>query len=507
MVQNAMNKIKERLYNFYLKYNPAFFSAVIAGFAAHGYAFTNKLLNNDDVAYLFDKGVTISSGRWGLEIIRLVLPDYSMPWLWGLLSICLIGLGVCIIADVFEIDSARLQILLGALVVTFPSITSSFCYMFTSSAYAVGFLTTVFAGYFAIRHKKLWWLCSSLCIIFAVSVYQAFLPLAISLLVIFLIKRCLCDGDAAEDIFRQGVSFVILLIASFAVYLLITFAVMKLTGNVLNQYATKPMRGFSLFNLIRPYMAFVNEFLRRDKSLVVSHASKYAHLLIAAAMIWITLRKSSKKRAIRDWLLLLFLFGVYPLAVNLLDMVFTSVVIHTLVLYSFTTVYILMMLYVAKADNDGMKILPRVMKLCLCFIIASNIVFANKVYLRLQLEYEEAHAVYTSVITRVQALEGYDEDKKLVIVGALNRPIVTDGYIDLPLFIGVPYALGDTNQKENFVRYYLGYAPEWGNEDDIKAVSESEEFSRMPIYPYNGSIAIIDDYVVVKFSDPIPEFD
>ena len=43
-----------------------FLSAVVSGLFAHMYAFTNKLLNADEISALFSKGATVKSGRWGL---------------------------------------------------------------------------------------------------------------------------------------------------------------------------------------------------------------------------------------------------------------------------------------------------------------------------------------------------------------------------------------------------------------------------------------------------------
>ena len=52
-----------------------FVSALIFGLAAHMFAFTNKLVNADEIESLFGKGATVTSGRWGLEAVKLIFPD------------------------------------------------------------------------------------------------------------------------------------------------------------------------------------------------------------------------------------------------------------------------------------------------------------------------------------------------------------------------------------------------------------------------------------------------
>ena len=88
-----------------------FLSGLLAGLAAHGYAFGNKLLNHDEIESLFGKGATVTSGRWGLELVKLLFPDWSMPWIYGLVSLVLIGAAACLMLRTLDIRSAALRIL------------------------------------------------------------------------------------------------------------------------------------------------------------------------------------------------------------------------------------------------------------------------------------------------------------------------------------------------------------------------------------------------------------
>ena len=67
-------------------YVPCAVSAFAAGLAAYLFVFTNKLLNLDEIAGLFGKGESISSGRWALALTSYVFPDVSMPWINGMLA-------------------------------------------------------------------------------------------------------------------------------------------------------------------------------------------------------------------------------------------------------------------------------------------------------------------------------------------------------------------------------------------------------------------------------------
>ena len=102
-------------------YKLPFIATLLFGLAAHAFAMTNKLPFDDEAIYLFGKGTTTASGRYGLELLRLIMPDYSMPWIYGLISLLLISAAVCIIIKLFDIRSRVLQVLLGALPVPLPA--------------------------------------------------------------------------------------------------------------------------------------------------------------------------------------------------------------------------------------------------------------------------------------------------------------------------------------------------------------------------------------------------
>lgn len=115
------------------------FSALLAGALAYPFAFTNKLVNHDEVGQLFAKGATVTSGRWGLGALDLIFPNISMPWIYGIITLLLMAASACLILRLIPLKSPLLQGLLAGSIVVFPSLIGLFGYMFTSSSYAVSF--------------------------------------------------------------------------------------------------------------------------------------------------------------------------------------------------------------------------------------------------------------------------------------------------------------------------------------------------------------------------------
>ena len=95
-------QLVENCIHFWGRYRIPLISTIVLGLLAHGFAFTNKYINHDEIYNLFGKGATIDSGRWGLGIMDSIFPNYSMPWIYGILTVVLIAVSACVMIHVFS---------------------------------------------------------------------------------------------------------------------------------------------------------------------------------------------------------------------------------------------------------------------------------------------------------------------------------------------------------------------------------------------------------------------
>ena len=220
-----------------------FLSALLFGLAAHGYAFGNKLLNHDEIESLFGKGATVTSGRWGLELVKILFPDWSMPWIYGLISLTLIAAAVCLMLKLLDIRSSFLRVLLPALIVSFPSLTGTFCFMFTSSAYAWSFFLTVLAVYFFKDGDLRRGIFSIVLLVLALGIYQSYISVAASLFLLLMIRDALDGERSVPEIIRFGVKALAVMLAAVALYYAVTLMVFRITGAEFNDYVTENVNG------------------------------------------------------------------------------------------------------------------------------------------------------------------------------------------------------------------------------------------------------------------------
>ena len=482
-----------------------FVSALIFGLAAHMFAFTNKLVNADEIESLFGKGATVTSGRWGLEAVKLIFPDYSMPWLWGLASLLLLAVSVCLIIRLFDIKGGLIKVLLAGMIVSFPSETGTFCFMFTSTAYALSFLLVVTAAYVFCRGVKLRAPVACLLLVLSLSIYQAYISVAASFFVLYMIKSCLEESGSAVKTIVFGLKALAMMLAALVLYAAVTYAVFRVTGAQFNDYVKDNMNGSGIFARVRMAYDFMVYYLSyREFALITSEASRWLHiillLLCAAGIIREAAARVKAKRPL-DSVLLLVCAAILPLAVNCMFLAMAKDSIHTLVIYSFVAFYVLAAMLLERVFAGG-SALRRTMRdvvyVALAAALVSNVYFANEVYLKLYLQYENAYSFYSVLLSRAENAEGFDEDSKLAIIGCQDNALTDLSGLDTGYIMGVNHDLINIYSRENFLRRYLGSDIPLASEAEAEKLAATEEFAKMAEYPYYGSVKMIDGFVVVK---------
>lgn len=484
----------------YLENKTPFLSALIAGLAAHMFMFANKLVNHDDIEALFSKGATVTSGRWGLEASKLLFPDWSMPWIYGLLTLLLIGAAVCLMLKVLDIRSRSMQVLLAAMVVSFPSLTGTFCFMFTSSAYGLAFLLSVLCVYLYQKGGRLGFVLSTLALVLCLSIYQAYVAITASLFVILMIRACLEAEKSVWQIILYGLKALLMMSLALAVYFAITVLVFKLTGAEFNSYVIENVnsRAGILWKIRMAYENFRDIFTCRNYYLISSEISRVLHLALALIMLAGLVILASRQKASLNWILLAGLVLLLPLSINCMYLMMSAQSIHSLVLYSFVCFYFLAAVILEKLDIKFKNPARDAVLLILSIAVVSNVYFANMTYLKLHLQYESAASFYVSMIAQIKDTEGFDENSRLAVIGQQDNLLYQAPELDTSMLLGPASDLVNIYSRQSFFRQYLGFDIAFAGDEELERISAMPEFETMAEYPYYGSVKKIDNYIVVK---------
>ncbi|MDO5413447.1 MAG: glucosyltransferase domain-containing protein [bacterium] len=483
----------------YLENRVPFLAALLTGFAAHMFMFTNKLVNHDEIEALFYKGATVTSGRWGLELSKLLLPNWSMPWIYGLLTLLLISVSVCIMLGILEIRSRLPQILLAAVVVSFPSLTGTYCFMFTSAAYGLAFLLAVLCVWLYQKGGAVNAAFATVSLVLCLSIYQAYIAITASLFVLLMIKGCLEAEKSVWQIVLYGLKALAVMVAALAVYFAVTLLVFRFTGAEFNSYVMENVNDkASLLGKVRmAYENFRDIFTFRNYSLISSEGARYAHIVLLGVILVGLVLAAGGSRPL-NWVLLTVLVLLLPLSINCMYLLMSPQSIHTLVLYSFVCLYFLGALILEKLAPRPGLLVKDIMALLMCIIIASNVYFANMTYLKMHLQYENANAFYVSLIAQIKETEGFDENSRLAIIGRQDNLLYPFPELGTDGLLGPSQDLVNIYSRENFFRRYLGFDVPFAGQEELDALSRTAEFEQMAEYPYNGSVKKIGDYIVVK---------
>ncbi len=496
-------------------------SALIIGATSHFYAFTNKIISFDDLTHMFNKGWSASSGRWGLDLISFVLPDVSIPWFYGLISLVLFSVAACLMVEMFQFRSKLIQALLTGSIMAFPSLTATVVFLYTLAPYGVSFLLATVAV--ILMNKSGWgkFLLATVLMIFSLGIYQAYISLAASLLVLLLIQKLL-QGENVIQVIRKGVCFLAFLIVSLGAYYLITMGINKLMDVELNVYAQNRIC-FSVSyiptGIIEAYRAFINFFTVGLCSLAPTAASRWIHILCClctAGLLGGVVCAKLKKELLRAGLLLV-LVVMLPIAINAmyLFVVAWQQAIHCLVLYSYVVLYLFAAVVVeecwksetvARLQTWCFQIGANAIVLGLTVVIAINIYVANATYFKLFMQYESTYAFYTSLMADLREHPEFTPETPVAICGDYPEPYIYEDHFPFTYtMFGASGLHPGYGFAYNFSHYYLGlrhdHIPNFVDDDDqIHDIMETEVYSTMECYPYYGCIQTIGDTLVVKLS-------
>ena len=141
------------------KYLICLISTFFWGLISHGMALFNKYSLHEDISQLFGVGATFSSGRWMLDILHkaevfFLGGSFSLPLINGLVSIFYISLCGCVIVKLLDIRKSVLIFALSGALITSPTITGLFGYMFTAPHYCLGYFMAASGALLICNYNK-----------------------------------------------------------------------------------------------------------------------------------------------------------------------------------------------------------------------------------------------------------------------------------------------------------------------------------------------------------------
>lgn len=158
--------------------------------AIHLFSLVNVLHNYDDITVQPEGyGTGVTSGRWVLtllgELVKKVWGNYNLPYFNGTLLILFLAMAAGILFSVFQMKSWKAGLMSGLLFMASPATVSIMFFKFCAGYYGLAVLLSVLAPWF-MEKWKYGIFPAAVCIAVSLGIYQAYLPLTISLMIFLL---------------------------------------------------------------------------------------------------------------------------------------------------------------------------------------------------------------------------------------------------------------------------------------------------------------------------------
>lgn len=499
-----------------------FLVTVIIGLFTHLYALTNKLPAIDDLSCVNSYGAGSGLGRWFLDVLGLikhkVFGNYSAPAWNGVVAILLIAIGSVLLCRILEIKSRIAAVLVGAIMVSFPAVTSYMLYAYTSYYYCLG-LVLVLYGVYIEKEKQTWksFLASSFILSMGIGIYQAFLPLAATVFLVILFMDVVRAKYDAGQIIKKGIVFLVSIMSCLVIYYVANVLIQKALGVIPGDYKGAERFGSVILEKKFGLFCYIYETLfALLKGNFYGITSKpwlcvlLGGLYVLVAVIWVIqcIRLFRQKRSDLAFLLIIIGF-LLPIAIHSLFIMVEAQYFYTLMLYSDAMLFIIPIALIELPEvQKGIK-----RQLCLVsrwFVyitaILSCLLFsiqASGVYLEMDMSLRATESYYTTVITQIKSLDDYNPEYPVVFVGNSVDSTLYDleeAYFK-PVSVGGARGTKETVRGvflDLFLEQYCGYTQKVElNGENV----DDKILSAMPCYPKPGSIAVVEDRIVVKFSE------
>lgn len=490
-------------------------SVFIWGMAAYGYSFLHSSFSHDSLSEfngtIGSKAIKMELGRVLVQGYKVIFrTDLTLPWLCGVLALVWLGLSVFLTARMFSLRKGIVIFLTaGVFTVNLTVIATAITYSHDLDGNLFGMLCAVGAVFLWQQYR--WGFLPGMVLIAAsLGFYQSYLSVAI-VLAMLLCMKWLLSGQTARNVFRRGLTAIGMLLGGGVVYVLLLLAAWKLTG-------TTPSSGGSnsldLLLTLTPrrllgltVWAYIDEASRLFR--VVSPYPRQLTgavtgliLLLSGGMFAVELRGKGRL----ETLLSLALAALLPLGMNMIY-VLTDGQVHDVMVYGIWLAYLPALLLAFRDCGNG-RVRGAVGHLCCIlvgFLLFANVQTANVLSLKKDMEQDAFLSYMTRIVYTMENSEGYQPGQTpVVFVG--EPPIHTiPGFEKYTCVTGADESavtgLAEDFRARSYFQYVLNNPALIPGSDVFERMREDPRVKAMPVFPQSGSVAMVDEVMVVKVGE------
>lgn len=505
-----MKKIKELI----KEYKTIILIGIIINLIVHLPLFTKNILTADvllNTGYYSGYSWEISLGRFGLYFIGLLKGFVVIPQIEIFLSILLLIASIILIFDLFEIKNKLVQLLVTIIVSVSPIVSATLLFHYCSFPYFLAFFSGILAIWILtkVKHKVYKYILPIGLIALSLSMYQAYLAIPITLLLLFWMIKIIKKDFKWKDFF---LSFGMIIIGTILYYVL-----MKLSL-IIFQIDLNSYRGANTLSIktileipsriLNSYQNFYDFYFTNN---IVNNSNVFLNILNIFLLIFLIIccitTLIRKKISWKYCLLFIILLLLLPIAINIITILLPNTSMQLLMSSGYLLIFFLLAYLVQKNK------ISKIIFIILAVIISRGyIIQDNATYQTLENTYYKTHAIASDIKEEIKNL---DYNKDIMITGSLdqNEYYMKTKTTELKNISKLTYGFVSnyslfwsefTNMKNGWSRFmetYLDFPITFVDLETYQKILETNEYKDMKPYPNKDSIQEIDNVIVIKLSN------
>ncbi len=506
-------KVLKKLHTYFLpQWKVCFFAALLVGLFAHLYKITNWLPNWDSLVFRYDPQNMLSLGRWFLPVVCSFSSFYDLPFFNGVIAIVFHALGAVYICRMFRVQKQITAILIGAVIVSFPTVTSVMMYNYVADGYSVAFFLSTLAAFYMTKEKPKY-LFSMILIALSAGIYQAYITVTIMLVLLHLIDEMIFQNTSFQVVWKKVVHMLLSGVLGVALYGMILKVILGIFSVELLDYqgaaSTASLSNIDLLaTLYVVKETFLNCFFDLSGGINV-YVVLNGFVLLVTLMYYLKCMVQNQLYQYPANILMMILLGIMLIfGAGALAFINAGVDYHNLMRMGYSVFYLFFLLIYERGKEKNEKhdqIKCWTVLITAIVLITNQVVISNVTYHKAQIAYEKSYGVLIRIAGRIEQTPGSEDCHKILVIGALDHSDaysvnltpdmtgITDGYIlradDETVGQSVLCsALNDYCDKNyTFV----------SGEEKTK-LTQREEVKAMGQWPSKDCVAVIDDTIVIK---------
>lgn len=494
-----------------------FLSSFISGMIAHLYVYSNTIPNFDGISRMYDEQQMTISGRWFLHYVSGLNSYTQMPMVIGVLAMFFLALSGVLMIRMFQIESKLLAGLWGILFVVFPAVADTNAYTYTSSAYCIAIFLAILGTWMAKEYK--WgFLGGAILLALSMGIYQTYVTVAITLAVLLVFQELLLNQSKIRDMLIKGIKYIIYLGLGALLYYIILKLFLYTKKLTLWSYLgmNDVEKGYPIDKIgntfYKTYLQVWNFCFKGEKGLD-SKVFITVNIVIVIISLVLIIKTINERKIWKDKIKLMcgiLLIALIPISINFVQVVSPYFEPRLIMKFSFVFIYFIpiILLNMTEQSSIRQKIWNTTTVVFAGGILVLSVYFwqyDNVLYAMLNQAHRATLSFVTNVVSRIESCEGYQMGMKVVIVGGFP----SERYdTDISIYEKVKHESALSSSVIPLNKHIYYYMNDWLNvpieeptEDDFIKISDSETFKEMALYPDDGSVRIVDEFVVVKMKE------